>query len=86
MGRKSQRGPRMKIPKYDIFEKCLAATMVLITILGIYYAKTIYKLAGAQIYDPSIPTNVLLFLLVQTSILNGVLLYSLLKKRKKVDE
>lgn len=69
-------------PKYDSFEKLLATVMLLVTLLGVYYAATIYRMAGAQIYDASIPTNVLLFLLVETSILNGVLLYSMLKKRE----
>ena len=67
---------------YDSFEKLLATVMFLVTLLGIYYAATIYRMASAQIYDASIPTNVLLFLLVETSILNGVLLYSMLKKRE----
>ena len=73
----------MKVKQnYDAFEKLLATVMFLVTLLGVYYAATIYKMAGAQIYDASIPTNVLLFLLVETSILNGVLLYSMLKKRE----
>lgn len=67
--------------RYDRFEKTLATVMLLVTVLGFYYAFTICKMAAARIYDASIPTNVLLFLLVETSILNGVLLYSLLKKK-----
>jgi len=70
------------LKNYDPFEKLLATVMFLVTLLGIYYASTIYRMARAQIYDASIPTNVLLFLLVETSILNGVLLYSMLKKRE----
>ena len=71
----------MNVSKYDTFEKLLIAVMILVTLFGFYYARTICLMAAARVYDANIPTNVLLFLLVETSILNGVILYSLLKRK-----
>ncbi|MBR9689797.1 MAG: hypothetical protein GOV01_02800 [Candidatus Altiarchaeota archaeon] len=73
----------MKIPKYDFFEKVITAVMLIITLLGFYYAKTIYLMTQALIYDPTIIVGVLLFIILEVVLLIAVLIYSALKEGSK---
>ena len=71
----------MKLPKYDFFEKIITSVIVLITMLGFYYAKTIYNLAQARIYEPTVVLGVLLFIILEVALLITVLIYTAVKEK-----
>lgn len=73
----------MKIPKYDAFEKIIMAVILIITVLGFYYANTIYMMAQELIYEPNVILGVLLFIILEVMLLNAVLLYTMIKGDKK---
>jgi|GEM_PF-3507403 len=72
-----------KIPKYDFFEKVITIVIFLITILGFYYANTIYGMAQKRIYEPTVVIGVLLFIILEVVLLIAVLIYTALKERLK---
>jgi len=73
----------VKIPKYDAFEKIIMAVIGIITLLGFYYAKTIYQMAQELIYEPTVILGVLLFIILEVMLLNAVLLYTMVKGGSK---
>jgi hypothetical protein len=73
----------VKLPKYDTFEKLLTCVILIVTLLGFYYARTIYMMAQQVVYEPSVIMGVLLFIILEVMLLNAVLLYSLIKKGGK---
>ena len=68
---------------YDTFEKAIIAVITIVTVLGLYYAWNILKMAQEQVYESTVLLNVLLFILVEGMLLNSVLLYTLLKRGEK---
>lgn len=73
----------MKIPKYDAFEKIIMTVIGIITLLGFYYARTIYMMAQELIYEPNVILGVLLFIILEVMLLNAVLLYTMIKGGNK---
>jgi len=73
----------LKFPEYDAFEKMIMAVIGIVTLLGFYYARTIYRMAQEMVYEPNVILGVLLFIILEVMLLNAVLLYSMLKGRSK---
>lgn len=70
------------IPRYDTFEKLLTCVILIITVLGFYYANTIYRMAQEMVYEPSVIVGVLLFIMLEVMLLNAVLLYAMIKEKR----